>query len=89
MPPSLRALQRDGFTHEQILNHRYECRDDRSGTTFRMVHLLPERHRAKPAKLCVVEFRPGKYRRIVDLMRLEELAAEQFLMGVGPDLDRH
>ena len=89
MPRFLHALQRDGLTHQRILNHWRECRDDRSGATFGVVHLLPERHRAKPVKLCVVQVRPWQHRRIVQLVRLQELPAEQLLVGVGTNLDRH
>ena len=85
----LHALQGDGLAHQGVRHHRRERGDDRAGAAFGVVHLLPERHRAQTGKLGGIKIRPRQGGGIVELVGLEELAAEQFLVRVGPDFDLH
>ncbi len=63
--------------------------DDRTGASLGVIDLLPERHGTQAAKLRLVEFGPRQRRRIIEFMGLDELPAEQFLVGLGPNLDLH
>ena len=82
-------LQRDRLAHQRIGHLRSEGVDDRAGAALGVIHLLPERNAAQSRERGRIEIGPRQRRGIVEFVRLDELPAEQFLVGFRSSLDRH
>ena len=77
----LDALKRDGLADERVLHVGRERLDDGAGATLGVVDLLPERYALEARVLLGGEVGPGQRRRVEVDVAVDELPAEQFLVG--------